>query len=36
VKLAKQQAVKLENMMENMGEGAVEAKLLPIIIKADV
>ena len=36
VKLAKQQAVKLENMMETMGEGAVEAKLLPIIIKADV
>jgi translation initiation factor IF-2 len=36
VKLAKQQAVKLENMMENMGEGAVETKLLPIIIKADV
>ena len=36
VKLAKQQAVKLENMMENMGEGAVEAKLLPLIIKADV
>ena len=36
VKLAKQQAVKLENMMENMGEGAVEAKVLPIIIKADV
>ena len=36
VKLAKQQAVKLETMLENMGEGAVEAKLLPIIIKADV
>ena len=36
VKLAKQQAVKLENMMENLGEGAVEAKLLPLIIKADV
>jgi len=36
VKLAKQQAVKLENMMENMGEGAIEAKVLPIIIKADV
>jgi translation initiation factor IF-2 len=36
VKLAKQQAVKLETMMENMGEGAVEAKLLPLIIKADV
>jgi translation initiation factor IF-2 len=30
VKLAKQQAVKLETMMENMGEGAIEAKLLPI------
>ncbi|WP_114689810.1 translation initiation factor IF-2 [Polynucleobacter necessarius] len=36
VKLAKQQAVTLENMMENMGEGAIEAKLLPLIIKADV
>lgn len=36
VKLAKQQAVKLENMMESMGEDAIEAKLLPIIIKADV
>ncbi|WP_114638781.1 translation initiation factor IF-2 [Polynucleobacter necessarius] len=36
VKLAKQQAVKLETMMENMGEGAIEAKLLPLIIKADV
>jgi translation initiation factor IF-2 len=36
VKLAKQQAVKLENMFENMGEGSVEAKNLPIIIKADV
>ncbi|MBM3348297.1 MAG: translation initiation factor IF-2 [Betaproteobacteria bacterium] len=36
VKLAKQQAVKLENMMETMGEGVVEAKILPIIIKADV
>jgi translation initiation factor IF-2 len=36
VKLAKQQAVKLEIMMENMGEGAIEAKLLPLIIKADV
>lgn len=32
VKLAKQQSVKLENM----GEGAVEAKLLPLIIKTDV
>jgi translation initiation factor IF-2 len=36
VKLAKQQAFKLETMMENMEEGAVEAKLLPLIIKADV
>ncbi|WP_071461966.1 translation initiation factor IF-2 [Polynucleobacter asymbioticus] len=36
VKLAKQQAFKLETMMENMEEGAVEAKLLPVIIKADV
>ncbi|WP_114636688.1 translation initiation factor IF-2 [Polynucleobacter necessarius] len=36
VKLAKRQAVKLETMMENMGEGAIEAKLLPLIIKADV
>jgi translation initiation factor IF-2 len=36
VKLAKHQAVKLETMMEKMGEGAIEAKLLPIIIKADV
>ena len=36
VKLAKQQAVKLENMFENMGEGSVEARYLPIIIKADV
>ena len=36
VKLAKQQAVKLESMFENMGEGSVEAKMLPIIIKADV
>ena len=36
VKLAKAQAVKLETLIENMGEGAIEAKLLPIIIKADV
>ena len=36
VKLAKQQAVKLENMFENVGEGSVETKFLPIIIKADV
>ena len=36
VKLAKQQAVKLESMFENMGEGSVETKFLPIIIKADV
>ncbi len=34
VKLAKQQAAKLENMFEAMGEG--EVKLLPLIIKADV
>ncbi len=34
VKLAKQQAAKLENMFENMGEGA--ARSLPMIIKADV
>jgi translation initiation factor IF-2 len=33
-KLARQQAAKLENIFENMGEGA--AKLLPLIIKADV
>ena len=36
VKLAKQLAFKLETMMENMEEGAIEAKLLPLIIKADV
>jgi translation initiation factor IF-2 len=34
VKLAKQQAAKLENMFENMGEG--QAQNLPLIIKADV
>jgi translation initiation factor IF-2 len=34
VKLAKQQAAKLENMFENMGEG--EVKNLPIIVKTDV
>jgi translation initiation factor IF-2 len=34
VKLAKQQAAKLENMFENMGEG--EIKTLALIIKADV
>ena len=34
VKLAKQQAAKLENMFENMGEG--EVKNLPMIIKSDV
>jgi translation initiation factor IF-2 len=34
VKLAKQQAAKLENMFENMGEGA--AQTLSLIIKADV
>lgn len=34
VKLAKQQAAKLENMFENIGEG--EVKSLPLIIKTDV
>ncbi|MDR2239566.1 MAG: translation initiation factor IF-2 [Zoogloeaceae bacterium] len=34
VKLARQQAAKLENMFEQMGEG--EAKALPLIVKADV
>jgi translation initiation factor IF-2 len=34
VKLAKQQAAKLESMFEQMGEG--EVKVLPLIIKADV
>jgi translation initiation factor IF-2 len=34
VKLAKQQAAKLENIFEQMGEGA--AKILSLIIKADV
>ncbi|HWU85326.1 MAG TPA: translation initiation factor IF-2, partial [Rhodocyclaceae bacterium] len=34
VKLAKAQAAKLENMFENMGQ--VEAKQLPLIVKADV
>ncbi|KIF81338.1 translation initiation factor IF-2 [Noviherbaspirillum autotrophicum] len=34
VKLAKQQAAKLENMFEQMAEG--EVKSLPLIIKADV
>ena len=34
VKLAKQQAAKLENMFEQMGEG--EVKVLPLIIKSDV
>ncbi|HZF19404.1 MAG TPA: translation initiation factor IF-2 [Burkholderiales bacterium] len=34
VKLAKKQAAKLENLFENMGEGAV--RLLPLLIKADV
>ena len=33
-KLARQQAAKLENMFDNIGDGA--AKLLPLIIKADV
>ena len=36
VKLARQQVVKLENMFENVGEGSIETKFLPIIIKADV
>ena len=34
VKLAKQQAAKLESMFEQMGEG--EVKVLPMIIKSDV
>ncbi|MDR0529472.1 MAG: translation initiation factor IF-2 [Zoogloeaceae bacterium] len=34
VKLAKQQAAKLESMFEQVGEG--EVKILPLIIKADV
>lgn len=34
VKLAKQQAAKLENIFEQMGEG--EVKTLPLIIKSDV
>jgi translation initiation factor IF-2 len=34
VKLAKQQAAKLENIFEQMGEG--EVKTLPLILKADV
>ncbi|GAB2182391.1 translation initiation factor IF-2 [Denitratisoma sp. agr-D3] len=34
VRLAKQQAAKLESMLEQMGEG--EVKVLPLIIKADV
>ena len=34
VKLAKQQAAKLENMLEQMGEG--EVQYLPLIVKADV
>jgi translation initiation factor IF-2 len=34
VKLAKQQAAKLENMFENMGQG--EVQVLPLILKADV
>ena len=34
VKLAKQQAAKLENMFDQMGEGG--AKTLPLILKADV
>ncbi|MDB5818579.1 MAG: infB, partial [Rhizobacter sp.] len=34
VKLARQQAAKLENMFETMGQGAVQ--MLPLIVKADV
>ncbi|SEA83943.1 translation initiation factor IF-2 [Paraburkholderia sartisoli] len=34
VKLAKQQAAKLENMLEQLGEG--EVQYLPLIVKADV
>ena len=34
-KLAKQQAAKLENMFEQMGEGEVQARCR-IILKADV
>ncbi len=34
VKLARQQAAKLENLFDNIGEGA--AQVLPLIIKADV
>lgn len=34
VKLAKQQAAKLENMFDQMGEG--EVRILPLIIKTDV
>ncbi len=34
VRLARQQAAKLETMLEQMGEG--EVKILPLIIKADV
>ncbi|HUW50379.1 MAG TPA: translation initiation factor IF-2 [Sulfuricella sp.] len=34
VKLAKQQAAKLENMFEQMGEG--EVRVLPLVIKTDV
>lgn len=34
VKLSRQQAAKLENMFENMGEG--QSQTLPLIVKADV
>ncbi len=34
VKLSKQQAAKLENIFENVGDG--QAKVLPLIVKADV
>ncbi len=36
VKLAKQQAAKLENMFESMAEGQVQAQTLALIVKADV
>jgi translation initiation factor IF-2 len=36
VKLAKQQAAKLENMFDTMGEGQTQAQTLALIVKADV
>ncbi len=36
VKLSKQQAAKLENMFETMGDGQAQMQTLPIIVKADV